>query len=770
VTNGDAKRRFRLVLAVSAGLLLLLAMPAILGRVYCFGDLGALQLPYRLLFAQSLQRGESLSWSPWVHCGWDLQGVANYYHPILYLLYRCLPVMAAYAVELLAAYPVMFAGMYWLLRRWDFPQDAAALGGMALAFSGYSLSHFNHTSMILALAHIPWLLAAIDVLLREPVRSKAAWAWLAISLLTASELLTSFPQAVWFSTICESGYSLLLILRHGGWRRVPALITAKLLGILTGSLQLLLTIQALAMSTRAAPTVDFVSSFSMHPAIPLQFIDPSFFKSFFDRPCSDESMLFDGVFTTVLCAWAAYRWRHLVKRRKIVALAGGVALLGLLLALGDNWPKIYLLQRYLPLVGKFRCPCRYIFFVHCGMAVIAAVALEDLAKSAADRSRQAAYWLWLIAGASLIAAFVGVVLKLSNISGVSEYLAVPWQMFVGVGLITVAVGVTAAAANGSRPALLAIIGGAALERAIYVIPTVVVACSTSFADFTAGVLVPPAPTTHRVLVEEKDCWDRPALSVRGLRNASGYAVLQPARALDAHVDAAARVLEVEWVYADGHWRHVPDPVPYVRLVARCVRSHPEGTRPGVDLKNIDVLDTALVQADIQLPPGPAGTAELVSDVPGRLLIKTNSGLERVLAVAESFHPCWQVRIDGTAAAPLPLYGDLLGCVVPAGQHQVEFVYHSAALELGTWLSLSGLAISLAVFTVWWFAGGMPSRRGTRYSGSASRHVGNSPEQRHASQTCPGTRCSGSAAGRDLSAAQVSRGGVKACHPAGDVLP
>jgi hypothetical protein len=53
---------------------------------------------------------------------------------------------------------------------------------------------------------------------------------------------------------------------------------------------------------------------------------------------------------------------------------------------------------------------------------------------------------------------------------------------------------------------------------------------------------------------------------------------------------------------------------------------------------------------------------------------------------------------------------------------------------------------------------MPSRRGTRYSGSAGRHVGNGWEQRSASQTCL------PAAGCDLSDAQVSLGGVKACHP------
>ena len=75
----------------------------------------------------------------------------------------------------------------------------------------------------------------------------------------------------------------------------------------------------------------------------------------------------------------------------------------------------------------------------------------------------------------------------------------------------------------------------------------------------------------------------------------------------------------------------------------------------------------------------------------------------MLAVAESFHPDWQVRIDGQAADKLRLYGDLLGCLVPAGEHQVEFVYHSTALELGAHSTWRASLTSLGVFAVWWFA-------------------------------------------------------------------
>ncbi|MCY2986838.1 MAG: YfhO family protein [Planctomycetota bacterium] len=694
----DTRLRFRVVVIVTAGLLLVLVLPALLGRVYVFSDLGALQLPGRLLYSRCLDRGDSLSWCPYVHCGWDLQGAANYYHPVLFALYRCLPLLVAYPVELVAAYPIMCLGMYRLLRRWGFLQDAAAFGGMTLAFSGYCLGHFNHSSMILTLAHIPWLLTALDVLIREPSGSRAAWAWLSVSLLTASELLMGFPQGMWFSVVCEVGYVVVLLVAQGGLGRAVVILSAKLMGGLAGSLQLLLTYQSLSLSTRAEPTVDFVTSFSMHPAFLVQFLLPTFLQYSFDHRCSDEFLVFDGAITTVLCVWTVGRWRHLVNKRWLVAAAAGFTALGILLALGGYWPRLYLLQRYLPLVGKFRAPCRYIFFVHFGMAVLAAVALADLAKRGGGRQQRSPLYLSLIAVGSLIAWLVGVLLKRSDFQGVSVFLAAPAPMFLGAGLLSGAVWLTIVAARGSRLALVGILLYAAADRAFYLLPVCGRDYATSYQEFQDAVSVPPTPTRHRVLVEEKDCWDRPALLVRDLRNASGYAVLQPVRALDHHDEAAAEASGIEWVYSDGQWKKLANPVPYVRLVSNCVRS----ARPQEDLKQIDVHDTVLVQEDIRLPPGPAGTATLLSDAPGRLLIATQAASDRVLAVAESYHPGWQARIDGRPVKPLPLYGDLLGCLVPAGEHRVEFEYHSAALRLGTLLSLSGLLGTVATFGIWWY--------------------------------------------------------------------
>ena len=66
--------------------------------------------------------------------------------------------------------------------------------------------HFVHPNAIAIIAHLPWLLVAIDVELRSDDRRQKAWAGAAIALLTGSQLLLGYPQFVWFSWLAEIAY------------------------------------------------------------------------------------------------------------------------------------------------------------------------------------------------------------------------------------------------------------------------------------------------------------------------------------------------------------------------------------------------------------------------------------------------------------------------------------------------------------------------------------------------------------------------------------
>jgi hypothetical protein len=164
MANPGETVRFRFGLAMAALLLALMALPMATGRVFVNDDLGFYFLPLRSFLARCLASGQDPAWCPDLFGGFyylgEGQGVA---HPWVRFLYSALPLGLAQNVEILWPYPVLLAGFVLLLGRWGMGRDAAAFGGLMFAFGGYNLLHYVHISVMGLLAHLPWLLPAIDV-------------------------------------------------------------------------------------------------------------------------------------------------------------------------------------------------------------------------------------------------------------------------------------------------------------------------------------------------------------------------------------------------------------------------------------------------------------------------------------------------------------------------------------------------------------------------------------------------------------------------------
>ena len=172
-----------------------------LGRVYVADDLGEFHLPLRNFYAEQLRAGERFDWMPSLFGGFYVTGEGQLggYHPLHGLLYRWLPLGAAFDLELLASYPLLFGGMFLFLRRWLQRSDAALFGSLAFTFCGFNLLHFVHPNAVAIVAHLPWMLLAIELSLTEPTGPRRAVAELGLGLLVASQLLLGYPQYVWLT-------------------------------------------------------------------------------------------------------------------------------------------------------------------------------------------------------------------------------------------------------------------------------------------------------------------------------------------------------------------------------------------------------------------------------------------------------------------------------------------------------------------------------------------------------------------------------------------
>lgn len=104
-------------------------------------------------------------------------------------------------------------------------------------------------------------------------------------------------------------------------------------------------------------------------------------------------------------------------------------------------------------------------------------------------------------------------------------------------------------------------------------------------------------------------------------------------------------------------------------------------------------DVALAGTYRQMPPPADGSARIIGYAPTEVVVAVDSPGPAVLVLRDIWYPGWEVEIDGRAA-PL-LRADVLfrGVEVPAGRHEVRFVYRP--------LSRANLAAALAAIRKPW---------------------------------------------------------------------
>jgi hypothetical protein len=115
----------------------------------------------------------------------------------------------------------------------------------------------------------------------------------------------------------------------------------------------------------------------------------------------------------------------------------------------------------------------------------------------------------------------------------------------------------------------------------------------------------------------------------------------------------------------------------------------------------DFHRTALIEErlspDIVPEPGThKATALIASFAPERVVVRTDSDARGYLVLAEAWYPGWRATVNGAPSEVFPINGWMRGVVVPAGQSEVVFAFHSRLLAAGLAISLASAAVLLAL--------------------------------------------------------------------------
>src|SRR5262249_11357115 len=152
---------------------------------------------------------------------------------------------------------------------------------------------------------------------------------------------------------------------------------------------------------------------SLHPLNLLTIVNPWLFRyrlymEGITNPV--EQAFYFGPVVPIAAVWVALRRRQLAELRPVIAGLLALAAIALFLALG----RCTGLCGYLPAIPPLdllRVPARYSIALYFAGAVLAAIALADLAADPGPEVRLRVWWIWVVPALSALVGAVAIALR-----------------------------------------------------------------------------------------------------------------------------------------------------------------------------------------------------------------------------------------------------------------------------------------------------------------------------------------------------------------------
>lgn len=219
---------------------------------------------WKTFLRQTLAEGELPLWNPYIFSGVPFLAAGQ--HSALYplsLLFYLLPLPLAYGVFTWLQFGVAGLGMYAFGRSLRRSHAASLFAGLAFQFSGFYVVSVVFTMIIAAAAWLPWLLAAIETVVRKQEEkgnvsySPAPYA-LGAAVAVGLQGLAGHPEILVITLLAAGLYTLMRLAiawRRLGSLRRPAvlaawLLAAVLLGVALGAAQVLPLYELVSTSFR----------------------------------------------------------------------------------------------------------------------------------------------------------------------------------------------------------------------------------------------------------------------------------------------------------------------------------------------------------------------------------------------------------------------------------------------------------------------------------------------------------------------------------------
>ncbi len=690
----------------------------------------------------------SWAWSPLIadpQCGFwyptNLLQIAITWFALPHAVH--LPVLVPEAMTLLHL-PVAALGVFVLLKKeFRLSGIAALLAGLCWGFGVRMVAEQNHSMQIIQLALLPW-----ETLLL--MRTWNSWRYaIGLGILFGVSFFAGQPQTFFFIAIFLGAFTAAECMTRWRTKQTPfsplqpivSFALAMLIAVGISSIQLLPSMELVALSARKHLTFGDSSMGSLHIGHFIDFFVPKFYGEYpgFNIPKSPivhdhfwywEATYYWSMLAEIIALFAVLTlWKS---RRKEDERARHLFFFVsfCIVALGYGMGRFFIVQwpfwKFVPLFDHFRAPNRMVWFVWFLGTLMTGIGLDILLRDqdAVRRSKRYFYW----ANGFFLA------LNILAISGIFDYLFKPYSPRQGLWYLVLPSLITSVLTTlflftviRKRPTLwLVVVGASTLiggdlyyhdvtwHRNTVNRETIVARDSSSIpfkrfrslhaSDHAKFLTLYPDSVRKmkanlgmflRLPIEYGESLDE-LMAVNPLRLERSFPM----------VNDSVKRMEIMGVTTALTYDTIESPYPHTLPFLKLYHEW----RVGLNNNDSTILnDTSLdFTKEIVLSESPSvshgtttmrDTAILNFYSENHLQITVTASQPSVLLVNDLYYPAWRATVDGKETKILRAFTSLRAVPISAGIHTVEMRYDDANFDLGWKITLGTLAFSLFALVI-----------------------------------------------------------------------
>jgi hypothetical protein len=640
-------RRFGpLVVFIAVPTLLILPF-AFSGRMLFGSDVVMVFHYQRVVISEAFREGRLPVWDPHVMAGFPLlagvQG-AVFYPPTW--LCVVLPAGAFWTVS--AWFHFILAGLFahrWLERGLGVGPWAALAGGFVYMMSGYIVGHAyaGHVNYVWAYPWMAALLWRFERFLAAPTRKRGVL----LAVVLAMLFLAGVPQYVYFAAVVMGLRGIHFVGSDPKARKPRAILLGKAaawlaMGLLLCAPQLFPTLELVGEMHRGTEDPDFAVKYSLPPEAALEIVWPLPPNSRFWEQCA---YLSGGAVLLLAAAFA--------QRRRQQFLWLGIALFGLLMAMGHHTPLYPGVVRILPGAEMFRGAGRYLLLFTLGATVLIALGFQGL------WDRKPIALRFLACGLGLAAAVQLGVFAVKFIQPTEVWRL---DLFPGLTKVQAEIGPSGRIATTMSVDDIGKCQAAGVDTLCGYEPMML----RRYAELMNAAQGYPAGKSISIMAS---VGEHPIVDMLGVKG---------------------------WLMIDHQSR--PNPTPFVKpnpgalprawlvnnavvIESREARLKVLGKGPWDPRKTV-ILEEFPTEAPPVPTEAPAGRAKVLSRKPGEYLLEAENDADAFLVLSEAYYPGWRADVDGRPVDVLPANHLIQAVRLPPGKHVVRFAYRSRYLGVG----------------------------------------------------------------------------------------